>query len=50
MRDIVKVRKVGETIVITLTQEILSQFVVKQGDRLMVEVQTPASIVVTKED
>lgn len=50
IRDIVKVRKVGGTIVVTLTQALLGSLDIEQGDRLMLEVVSSTELKVTKED
>ena len=48
-RDVVKVRKVGETLVITLTQTILGAVQIGEGDRLILEAVPPRRVIVTKE-
>ena len=48
-RDIVKVREVGNCIVVGLSQPILKIFRVKKGDRVMV-CATKSKLVVTKEE
>lgn len=50
MRDIVKVRKVGETLVVTLTQAILSEVDLQEGDRVVIEPVPPKRIIITKEE
>ena len=50
MRDIVKVRKVGETLVVTLTQAILSEVDLVEGDRVVIEPVPPKRIIITKEE
>jgi antitoxin component of MazEF toxin-antitoxin module len=50
MRDIVKVRKVGETLVVTLTQSILSEVDLVEGDRVVIEPVPPKRIIITKEE
>jgi antitoxin component of MazEF toxin-antitoxin module len=49
MRDIVKVRKVGETLVVTLTQAVLSEVDLTEGDRVVIEPVPPRRIIITKE-
>ena len=48
-RDTVKVRKVGETLVVTLTQAILGAVDIKEGDRLLLEAVPPRRVIATKE-
>ena len=48
-RDVVKVRKVGETIVVTLTQAILGAVDIEEGDRLIIEAVPPRRVIITKE-
>jgi hypothetical protein len=48
MRDIVKVRKVGETLVVTLTQTVLSEVDLAEGDRVVIEPVPPKRIIITK--
>jgi antitoxin component of MazEF toxin-antitoxin module len=50
MRDIVKVRKVGETLVVTLTQTILAEVQLTEGDRVLLEPVAPRRIILTKEE
>jgi len=49
MRDIVKVRKVGKTLVVTLTQAVLSEVDLVEGDRVVIEPVPPKRIIITKE-
>ena len=49
MRDIVKVRKVGETLVVTLTQTVLADVDLKEGDRVVIEPVPPRRVILTKE-
>lgn len=49
-RDIVKVRKVAGTVVITLPRELLSHTSIEVDDRVMIEVHKDGYLVVTKED
>lgn len=49
MRDIVKVRKVGETLVVTLTHAVLSEVDLAEGDRVLVGPLPPKRIIITKE-
>jgi|SRR5215510_3266052 len=49
-RDIVKVRKVGDTLVVTLTQVVLSQVPFKEADRILIEAVPPKRIVLSKEE
>ena len=48
-RDIVKVRKVGGTLVVTLTQAVLEQVAFSEGDRVLVEAVPPRRIIISKE-
>jgi len=48
-RDVVKVRKVGETLVVTLTQTILGAVDIGEGDRCILEAVPPRRVIVTKE-
>jgi antitoxin component of MazEF toxin-antitoxin module len=49
-RDIVKVRKVGQTLVVTLTQDILNEVQLKEGDRVLLEPVPPRRIIISKEE
>lgn len=49
-RDIIKVRKVGDTLVVTLTQATLSQVPFKEGDRILIEAVPPKRIVISREE
>jgi antitoxin component of MazEF toxin-antitoxin module len=49
-RDIVKVRKVGGTLVVTLTQAVLEQIGFSEGDRVLVEAVPPRRIIISKEE
>jgi antitoxin component of MazEF toxin-antitoxin module len=49
-RDIVKVRKVGGTLVVTLTQAVLEQVELSEGDRVLIEAAPPRRIVISKEE
>ena len=48
-RDMVKVRKVGQSIVVTLTQDVLNEVEIEEGDRLLLEPIPPRRIVISKE-
>jgi antitoxin component of MazEF toxin-antitoxin module len=48
-RDIVRVRKVGDSLVVTLTQAVLSAVEISEGDRLMLEPSPPHRIILSKE-
>jgi antitoxin component of MazEF toxin-antitoxin module len=48
-RDIVRVRKVGDSLVVTLTQPVLSAVDISEGDRLMLEPSPPHRIILSKE-
>jgi antitoxin component of MazEF toxin-antitoxin module len=48
-RDIVKVRKVGDSLIVTLTQPVLSAVDIKEGDRLMIEPAPPNRIILSRE-
>src|SRR4051794_1483150 len=50
MRDVVKVRKVGETLVVTLTQAVLSDIDLAEGDRVVIEPVPPKRLIITKEE
>ena len=49
MRDLVRLRKVGETLVVTMTQVILENLELAEGDRLLLEAVPPRRVIVTKE-
>jgi len=49
-REILKVRKVGGTLVVTLTQGILDQIPLTEGDRVLIEAAPPRRIVISKEE
>jgi len=49
-RDIVKARRSGESLVVTLTQEVLAGIEIAEGDRLMLETAGNRRIIITKED
>ncbi len=49
-RDILKVRKVGGTLVVTLTQSILEQISLAEGDRVLIEALPPKRILISKEE
>ncbi len=50
MREIIKVRRVGGTLVVTLTQGILEQVSMSEGDRVLIEALPPKRILVSKEE
>ncbi|SRR5260370_1595280 len=49
-RDILKVRKVGGTLVVTITQAILDKISLVEGDRVLIEAVPPKRILITKEE
>ncbi len=49
MREIVKVREVAGSVVITLPQSVLSPIALAPGDRVLVEAAPPRRLVITKE-
>src|SRR5437667_12205372 len=49
MREILKVRKVGGTLVVTLTQAIIEEVQVGEGDRVLIEALPPKRILISKE-
>ena len=49
-RDILKVRKVGGTLVVTLTQGVLEQVPFAEGDRILIEALPPKRILISKEE
>jgi antitoxin component of MazEF toxin-antitoxin module len=49
-RDILKVRKVGGTLVVTLTQGVLEQVLLAEGDRVLIEALPPRRILISKEE
>ena len=49
VRDMTKLRNVGGTSVVTLTQAILSSTELKDGDRLLLEALPPNRVIITKE-
>ena len=44
-----KVRKVGGTLVVTLTQGVLEQVTLSEGDRILIEALPPRRILISKE-
>jgi antitoxin component of MazEF toxin-antitoxin module len=46
----VKVRRVGQTLVVTLTQEVLRQVPLVEGDRVLIEPLPPRRIILSKEE
>lgn len=48
-RDIVKVRRVGKTLVVTLTRDVLTEVTLEEGDRVVLEPQPPRRIIISKE-
>jgi len=50
MREIIKVRRVGGTLVVTLTQGILQKIELVEGDRVLIEALPPKRIMVSKEE
>jgi antitoxin component of MazEF toxin-antitoxin module len=48
-REILKVRKVGGTLVVTLTQAVLEQISLGEGDRVLIEALPPRRILISKE-
>ena len=49
MREFVKIRKVGDSLVVTLPQTILKPLNLETGDRVLVEADPPHRIVLSKE-
>ncbi len=49
-RDIIKVRKVGGTLVVTLTQAVLEQVALAEGDRVLIEALPTKRILISKEE
>ena len=49
-RDIVTVRKVGGTLVVTLTQGVLAKVEIKAGDKVLIEAAPPKRIIISKEE
>ena len=49
-RDIIKVRKVGGTLVVTLTQAVLAKVQLEEGDRVMIEAVPPKRIIISREE
>jgi hypothetical protein len=49
MRDIVKVRKVGQTLVVTLTQGLLSEVPLQEGEKVLLEALPPNRITISRE-
>jgi len=49
-RDILKVRKVGGTLVVTMTQAILDQIPLTEGDRVLIEAFPPKRIIISREE
>src|SRR5580658_886725 len=48
-RDVLKVRKVGGTLVVTLTQGVLEEVPLSEGDRVLIEALPPRRILISKE-
>jgi antitoxin component of MazEF toxin-antitoxin module len=48
-RDVLKVRKVGGTLVVTLTQNVLEEVPLAAGDRVLIEALPPRRILISKE-
>ncbi len=48
-RELVKVRKVAGSVVVTLTQSILAEVQIAEGDKVLVEALPPRRIILTKE-
>lgn len=48
-RDVLKVRKVGGTLVVTLTQGVLEEVPLAEGDRVLIEALPPRRILISKE-
>lgn len=48
-RDIVRLRRVGDTLVVTMTQVVVLSLGLKQGDRLLLESVPPRRVIITKE-
>jgi len=48
-RDVLKVRKVGGTLVVTLTQSVLEEVQLTEGDRVLIEALPPRRILISKE-
>ena len=48
-REFVKVRRVAGSIVVTLTQDVLAEVHIKEGDKVLVESLPPRRIILTKE-
>jgi antitoxin component of MazEF toxin-antitoxin module len=49
VRDIVKLRKVAGSMVISVPQSILSEMQILEGDRVLIEALSPNRLVITKE-
>ena len=49
-REILKVRKVGGTLVVTLTQAVLEDVPLQEGDRVLIEAAPPRRIIISKEE
>lgn len=49
-RDILKIRRVAQSLVVTLPQAILAELDINEGDRVLVEAAPPRRIVLTKEE
>jgi antitoxin component of MazEF toxin-antitoxin module len=48
-RDILKVRRVGGTLVVTLTQAVLAEVPLEEGDHVLIEALAPRRILISKE-
>ena len=49
-REILKVRKVGGTLVVTLTQSVLEHVKLEEGDRVLIEALPPKRVIISKEE
>ena len=48
-RDIAKVRRVGQSLVVTLTQDILNEVDISEGERVLLEPVPPRRVIISKE-
>jgi len=50
MRELIKVRKVGGTLDVTLTQGVLEDVSLSEGDRVLIEALPPKRILISREE
>ena len=50
MRAIVKIRRVSQSLVVTLTQSLVGEVGLQEGDRVLIEAAPPRRIIISKEE